>query len=352
MASPGDIETIREEIAALAANLPFKVIPVPAFDAPDYQPEKIRQPRTYYEHDRAMTAIGRFIVERGTVELLQREMTLALFHEMHWCGWRLGQLAALKFKKTDEARAARTEARSLVSRIEAAEEELFIANRRMIAMSVKPYFWVGQIWLSDFLQEGAKAFTNAIRKFDYTRGVPFYSYSLVAVQNRLRNYFRDHVHDGSFSVKPSRDMILVKNITDTWQRDFGIEPTDEAVAKIADLPVERVHKVRGYVKQWSNLPEPPLSLDADLTGDGLKRYDLVEDDDAPPVSLGAEAGEVWDAIRELPERAQLIMRLRFIEGLTLKEAGQRMKLTRARIKQIQDHALAKVRHMLAAHPPA
>lgn len=347
MATPSDIEAIREELAVLAGNLPFKVIALPEFESATFVPEKIRQPRTYTDAGHEMLAVSRFLAERGMVELLQPKMTLALFAEMHWCGWRIGKLARKRFATAAAAREARSEARALVSRIEAAEEELFIANRRMVVMSVKPYFWVGQVWLADFLQEGSKALANAIRKFDFTRGVPFYSYSLTAVQNRMRNYFRDHVRDGSFSVKPGRDMVLVKNILETWQRDFGTEPTDEAVAKIADLPVERVHKVRGYVKQWMNLPPPPLSLDADLTDDGLQRYDLIQDDHAPPVSLGAEAGEVWIAARKLPERSQLILRLRYLEGLSLSEVATRLGITRARVNQLERVAVDKLRRMLA-----
>lgn len=346
MAPPPDIGRFREELAALADNLPFRVIELPQFSEPRFEPERVRQPRTFLSPDSSMMAVGRFLMERGTVEILQPQMTIALFTEMHWCGWRIGKLSRRQFKTAADAREALSQARALVSRIEAAEEELFIANRRMVVASVKPYFWVGQVWLADFLQEGSKALANAIRKFDFTRGVPFYSYSQTAVQNRLRNFFRDHVRDGSFGVKPSREMTLVKSIIETWQRDYGEEPNDAAIAKIADLPVERIAKVRGYVKQWSNLPAPPLSLDAELTEDGISRYELIEDPSAASVSLGAEAAEIWKAMEQLPERARYIMKLRYVEGRTLEETGVLLKLTRARIKQIQDASVKKIRQIL------
>jgi RNA polymerase primary sigma factor len=347
-----DIDKFREELVALADNLPFRVIELPDFKSEKFEPEKIRQPRNFISPDSSMMAVGRFLVERGTVELLAPPMTIALFTEMHWCGWRIGKISRKQFKTPEDARAALSQARSLVSRIEAAEEELFIANRRMIVASVKPYFWVGQVWLADFLQEGSKALANAIRKFDFTRGVPFYSYSQTAVQNRLRNFFRDHVRDGSFGVKPSREMTLVKSIVDTWIRDYGTEPSDEAVAKISDLTAERVAKVRGYVKQWSNLPAPPLSLDAELTEDGASRYELIEDVSAASASQGAENAEIWAAMEQLPERARYIMKLRFIEGRTLEETGVLLKLTRARIKQIQDASVKKIRAILNEHDSA
>ncbi|MCS6770707.1 MAG: sigma-70 family RNA polymerase sigma factor [Kiritimatiellae bacterium] len=346
MGSSEQLASLVAELRALADNLPFPVIEQPEFRDPKFVPPCVRQPRTYVDPDKSMQAVGRFLVERGTVELLGAEQTQQLFVEIHWCCSRIRALSRKRYKTAAAARAALVEARRLISRIEAAEEELFIANRRLIVNCIKPYFWIGSVWVSDFLQEGSKALANAVRKFDYTRGTPFYSYSQKAIQNRLRNFFRDHVRSGSFGIRPSREMQLVKNIIDTWKRDYGEMPSDEVVAKIADLPVERVAKVRMYVSQWERMPNQPVSLDALMTEDGGSLYEVVEDPLAPEASQGAEVSEVWKAMEKLPERARYIMKLRFIEGRTLEETGRLLNLTRARIKQIQDAALKKLRALL------
>jgi RNA polymerase primary sigma factor len=334
------------EIRELAENLPFRVIPSPEFRRKGYVPERVRQSRKYVGPDPHMQAVGRFLVERGTVELLAPPQTLALFKEMHWCGSEIRRLARRLYRTDAQVRDALAEARRNVSGIEAAEEELFIANRRLVVNCVKPYFWIGQVWLSDFLQEGSKALSNAVRKFDYTRGTPFFSYAQTAIQNRLRNFFRDHVRAGSFGVRPSREMLLVKSVIETWRRDYGGEPTDEVVAKIADVPVEKVTKMRSFLQSWSQAPAPPVSLDAMIGEDGADLYDLVEDTEAPDVARGAEVSEAWAAVDKLPERARYIMKLRFLEGRTLEETGKLLALTRARIKQIQDASLKRVRQIL------
>jgi RNA polymerase primary sigma factor len=346
VASTKQTSDLAAELRALAASLPFPVIDAPEFRRANYEPPCVRQPRTYVEPDRSMQTVGRFLVERGTVELLGPEQTLQLFTEIHWCCAQIRRLARKRFKSAESARAALVEARRLVSRIEAAEEELFIANRRLIVNCIKPYFWIGPVWIADFLQEGSKALANAVRKFDYTRGTPFYSYSQKAIQNRLRNFFRDHVRAGSFGIRPSREMQLVKSIIDTWKRDYGETPSDAVVAKIADLPLDRVAKVRTYVMQWERMPAPPVSLDALFNEDGGNLYDMVEDPLAREASQGAEVAEVWKAMEKLPERARYIMKLRFVEGRTLEETGRLLSLTRARIKQIQDAALKKLRLIL------
>jgi RNA polymerase primary sigma factor len=337
------------ELKALAGSLPFPVLELPEFKRAGYEPPRVRQPRNYTESDAGMQAVGRFLMERGTVELLGAEQTQALFVEIHWCCHHIRKLAAKRGRKPAATRIDLVKARALCSRIEAAEEELFIANRRLIVSCVKPFYWIGQVWLSDFLQEGSKALANSVRKFDFTRGTPFYSYSQKAIQNRLRNFFRDHVRAGSFGIRPNREMQLVKGILDTWRRDYGEEPTNEAVAKIADLPVERIIKLRQYVAQWERMPAPPVSLDAAINEDGSNMYELIEDTSINPSSQGAEVAEIWTAMEQLPERARYIMKLRYVDGRTLEETGKLLKLTRARIKQIQDASLKKLRQFLRSN---
>ncbi|HMP90751.1 MAG TPA: sigma-70 family RNA polymerase sigma factor [Kiritimatiellia bacterium] len=336
------------ELKWMAENLPFPEIELPEFKKASFEPVRVRQERRYVSFDSGMQAIGRFLVERGTVELLSSEQVAQLFTEIHWNAWHIRKSAARRYKSEEEGRAALIEARKRFSRMEAAEEELFIANRRLVVNCVKPFFWIGQVWLSDFLQEGSKALSNAVRKFDFTRGTPFFSYAQKSIQNRLRNFFRDHVRAGSFGIKPSREMTLVKNIVDTWVRDYGEEPADDVVAKIADIPVEKIGKIRSFVRQWEKIPAPPVSLDTLINEDGSSLYEVIEDVGAKESSSGAEHAEIWAAIEQLPERARYIMKLRFIDGRTLEETGEILKLTRARIKQIQDSSLKKVRAILGA----
>lgn len=336
------------ELKAMAENLPFPPIELPDFKKSGFAPEQVRQPRRYIGFDSSMQAIGRFLAERGVVELLTPEQIGQLFTEIHWHAWSIRKMAGRRYKAEKEGRAALVDARRRFSQIEAAEEELFIANRRLVVNCVKPFFWIGQVWISDFLQEGSKALANAVRKFDFTRGTPFFSYAQKSIQNRLRNFFRDHVRAGSFGIKPSRDMQLVKSIIDTWVRDYGEEPNDEAIAKIADIPVERITKIRSYVRQWEKMPAQPVSLDLLINEDGASLHEVIEDTSAKESSSGAEHAEVWAAVEQLPERARYIMKLRYIEGRTLEETGELLNLTRARIKQIQDASLKKIRHALGA----
>jgi len=339
-------EKYQRELRTLADSLPFKKVELPEFKSSSFTPNQVRQKRIYTSPDRNMQAIGRFLIERGTVELLTPENTMDLFREMHWCAFQLRKLSRKRLESAREWHRAVVKGRSMISQIEAAEEELFIANRRLVVSCIKPYFWIGQVWLADFLQEGSKALSNAIRKFDFTRGTPFYVYAQKAVQNRLRNFFRDHVRSGSIGLRPSRDMVAIKEIIDSWVKEHNKEPDTAILAKLTSLPESRIEKIRPFIHQWENVPAPLVSLDAMLGENGTNLYDLVEDMDAEEASRAAQRSEIWTAIERLPPRAKFIMRLRFIEGRTLEETGKILALTRARIKQIQDDSLRKLRQML------
>ncbi len=341
----------QQELRTIAEAIPFKVIELSAFRKRTFTPERIRQPRSYTAPEGNLQAVGRFLMERGTVELLSPAQVEALFTEMHWCGYQILKLANKRYARPGPRREALVQARRLVSQIESAEEELFIANRRLVVSCVKPFFWIGQVWIGDFLQEGSRALSNAIRKFDFTRGTPFYAYAQRSIQNRLRNFFRDHVRSGSLGLRPTAEMTAIMEVLARVKEEQAPEPDNETLARLAGVPVERVAKIRPFVRQWENTPVPPVSLDAMLGDTEATMYDYVEGVGANDAPDAAQKGEIWQAIDRLSERAKYIMELRFIEGHTLEETGQKLSLTRARIKQIEDESLKKIRSMLKRSQP-
>lgn len=338
---------LRTELDSLAASLPFRRLELREFNRPGYEPSSIRQKRTYPERNSDMTQITRFLAERGVVEILAPEQTLELFREIYWCAYRIRRLASDPGRTPQKLRDAVVTARRLVSRIESAEEELYIANRRVIVHATRSYSWIGQVWLGDFLQEGSRALSHAVRRFDFTRGTPFIAYAQRAVMNRLANYFRDHVRSGSICLRLSNAITAVSKVMDEWKHIHGREPNDKELMSLTALPVSRIKKARAAIRASKRLPRSLVSLDAEAGPDGeATLYDFMKDTGAPNVSDSAQQSEIWDTVGHLPDRERNIIRFRFFEGLTLEETGKALNLTRARIKQIQDVALDKVRDQL------
>lgn len=337
------IERDRTDVVEAAIGLPFLELEVPEASEPDYIPPAVRQERRYGHADANTLPITRFLNEMGQVDILSTEDTLALFREIHWCCIQIRTLAQTESNDPDFWAEAVLKSGKYLQRLEAAEEELFIANRPLVVACVKPFYWIGQIWISDFLQEGSRALGNAIRKFDYTRGVPFYAYAQRSIHNRLRNFFRDHVRSGALGIKPSYEMDKIIKVIQQWKDRHDEEPSEIIISEMTDLSPERVHKLLPVVKQWQRTPGTPLSLDAAIGDTQSSLHDIIADHQHIDSSAEVERNDVWNAVGRLPERIQLILKMRYVEGYTLEEVGNEFGLTRARIKQLQDEGLAAMR---------
>lgn len=340
----------RQELQGLADSIPFRKIELDLFRKRSFDPEKIRQPRVYERPDSSGQAISRFLLERGRVELLKPKQTHALFIELHWCAYQIRKLARKRFKRAADVHEALIQARRYISEMEAAEEELFIANRRLVVNCVKPYFWIGPVWIADFLQEGSRALSNAIRKFDFTRGTPFFAYAQRSIQNRMLNFFRDHIRSGSIHIHPSKEMILIQQMETMWEEAHNKKPDDATLARLTGLSEKQIRKIKPFMKHWQAIPWPTVSLDASMGETEVNLYDLIEDEDNEGAAESAQKQEIRDAMNQLPERSRHVMISRYIKGMTLEETGQTLNLTRARIKQIQDEALRKLRAILKRPP--
>lgn len=337
------MEQDRTDVIEASMGLPFLDLELPEFADPDYEPDEIRQPRRYGRADSDTMPITRFLADRGMVDILKSEMVDELYREIYWCCHHIRELATCESDDPEFWSQALRKTLTYVHRMEAAEEELFIANRPLIVSCVKPFYWIGQIWISDFLQEGSRALGNAIRKFDFTRGVPFFSYAQRSIQNRLRNYFRDHIRSGALGIHPNDDMIKIQAVIENWRDRQGEDPSELILSEMTDLPPERIKKLLPLVRQWQRMPGTPLSLDAALGDTHSSLHDLIADHQHVDSSVEVQRNDVWEAVSRLPERLQLILKRRYVEGYTLDEVGQEFGLTRARIKQLQDEGLEKMR---------
>jgi DNA-directed RNA polymerase sigma subunit (sigma70/sigma32) len=138
-------------------------------------------------------------------------------------------------------------------------------------------------------------------------------------------------------------MIKIHKVMQEWKDRQGEEPTQLILCEMTHLTPERVKKLVPMVRQWQRMPGTPLSLDAALGDTKSSLHDLIADHSHIDSAKQVEQNEVWEAVARLPERLQIILKRRFVEGLTLDEIGEEFGLTRARIKQLQDDGLQKMR---------
>jgi RNA polymerase primary sigma factor len=129
-------------------------------------------------------------------------------------------------------------------------------------------------------------------------------------------------------------------------QDLGREPTCEEIAEKMNMPVSNVQKIM-------KITQVPLSLEMPI-GEGGESHlsDFIEDKDnlSPPdeVIYINLREKIEEALKTHTQREANILKMRFGLGdgneHTLEEVGQQYKLTRERIRQIQEKAIRKLKH--------
>jgi RNA polymerase primary sigma factor len=141
----------------------------------------------------------------------------------------------------------------------------------------------------------------------------------------------------------------MRRISNQLTEELGREPTDEELAEELNMPAAKVAKLRTAAIR-------PASLDARVgfEEDAGSLGDLISDVNSPDPFKQLESSNLKNEIAELlpllDERELNILNLRFgLDGkkeLTLEEVGEKFKVTRERIRQLQNIALRKLRTAL------
>jgi RNA polymerase sigma-B factor len=220
--------------------------------------------------------------------------------------------------------------------------EIVLVNTSVARAIAKRYAHRG-LALEDLEQVAYLALVRAAHKFDGELGEDFLVYAVPTIRGEIKRWFRDH----GWTVRPPRSMqelqASVLNVLEQANGETGGLPDSAEIAErlgVAETAVDEARTIKGCFA--------PLSLDApvDSTGDGAALGDLLPsggDDMAQ-----AETRLLLEqALAQLTEREQLIVRLRFVEDLTQGEIGERIGVTQMQVSRLLKRILAELRLLLA-----
>jgi RNA polymerase primary sigma factor len=200
--------------------------------------------------------------------------------------------------------------------------------------------------LNDIIQEGNLGLMVAVQRFDFNLGNRFSTYA----GWWIKHYILRAISEQSRVVRLPLHMIqAIQNMNRAEQRfiqNEGREPENSELAELLELPVARVSAMRKMASQSISLQAP---LNSDEDGSSLEDLIAPEEKSEPWRNYARKLlyDKLYEMLNTLPERERQIIIYRFgLLGepvLPLNEISSRLKLSRERVRQLENKVMAQLR---------
>lgn len=229
-----------------------------------------------------------------------------------------------------------------------ARQQMIKANLRLVVKIAQDYSNYG-LPLLDLISEGNIGLMKAVERFEPTHGAKLSTYAAWWIKQAVKRALANQGKTIRLPVHVTDKISKLRRLSAQLTEEFGREPTDEELAEELRVSVSKV-------TEWRNIGIRPASLNAMMgeDADGLEFGEVVSDDSmrSPDELIGDEdlTQEMLKCLDVLDEREKEILASRYgLNGetpLTLEEVGEKFKVTRERIRQLQKTSLNKLKRAL------
>jgi RNA polymerase primary sigma factor len=228
-----------------------------------------------------------------------------------------------------------------------AREHMIRANLRLVVKIAQDYSGYG-LPLADLISEGNIGLMKAVERFDPNKGGKLSTYGSWWIKQSIKRALANQSKTIRLPVHMVDKIARMRRISGMLTEALGREPTSEEIAEELGIPRKKLALLKRAAKR-------PTSLNAPIHEDDSSEYsDIIGDEHAvnPMEALHSKNmhGELDELLDCLDEREHRIIDARFgLDGtkpMTLEEVGVEFGVTRERIRQLQNIALAKMRKAL------
>lgn len=195
----------------------------------------------------------------------------------------------------------------------------------------------------DLAGYGLLGLIEAVDRYDPAHGTQFSTYATLRIRGRVLDQLR--ASDWLSRAARRRAREVQAAMTLLWGQ-LGRAPTDEELAAHLSLDLPQLRQ------SLADASHVLLSLDATRTDedDDTSLYEVLADpNQIDPDEAALEQDlqtRLQQALRDLPEREQLVLSLYYYELLTLKEIGAVLDLSESRVCQLHARAVLSLRAQL------
>ena len=229
-----------------------------------------------------------------------------------------------------------------------AREQMINSNLRLVVTIAHDYANLG-LPLLDLISEGNIGLTKAVDRFDPTKGAKLSTYAMWWIKQSIKRALADQSKTIRLPVHLGEKLAKMRRVALQISDDLGREPTDDELGEELGIASQKVARLK-------RVGIRPASLDAPVVDDDSTEFgEMIGDEEAQtPFELLRDEdlrNEMEGLLDVLDDREKKIISQRFgFDGgkpKTLEDISKNFGITRERIRQLQNIALAKLRRALS-----